>query len=491
MGLRGYDDLRDWLADIEKAGELVRVKAEVDPILEITEITDRESKRPGGGRALLFENVRGSKVPLLINAYGSYKRMTLALGLDDFSQVKDMIGRLLDEEILKKGWMEKLRMAGEFAKAAQVTPKVVGSGSCQEIVLKGDDVDLGLLPILQCWPQDAGRFITFPTVITKDPETGARNVGMYRMQVLDKKTTAMHWQTQKDGAIHSAKSRMRSKRLEVAVAIGVDPATTFCGIVPLPHGVDELMLSGFLRGKRLDLVKCKTIDLEVPASSEIVLEGYVDPEDLRTEGPFGDHTGVYTPPELFPAFHVTCITMRKNPIYITTIVGIPPMEDLYMGKAVEQMFLPILKKQMPELVDMNFPMEGTFNNAVIVSIDKQYPFQARKVAHAVWGLGQLSYTKVVIVVDKTVNVNDISAVTLAVFNNIDPKRDCFFVEGPVDTLNHAAPVRDFGSKMGIDATAKWKEEGYTRVWPEEIKMDEATQTKVTARWAEYGIPEAK
>ncbi len=485
--MRGFGDLREWLAAMERAGELVRVKTEVDPILEITEITDRESKKPGGGKALLFEKVRGSKMPVLINAYGSYKRMALALGLKDFSEAGAMIGKLLDEEILKKGWMEKIQMAGEFAKAAMVMPKVVGSGQCQEIVLKGDDVDLGLLPILQCWPHDAGRFITFPTVITKDPETDARNVGMYRMQVFDKKTTGMHWQTQKDSAIHSAKSRMRSKRLEVAVVIGSDPATTFCGIVPLPFGIDEFILSGFLREKSLELVKCKTINLEVPANAEIVLEGYVDPEDLRDEGPFGDHTGVYTPIEKFPAFHVTCITMRRSPVYITTIVGKPPMEDLYMGKAVEQIFLPILKKQIPELVNMNFPMEGTFNNAVIVSIDKHYPFQARKVAHAIWGLGQLSYTKVVIIVDKTVDVNDISAVTLAVFNNIDPKRDCFFVEGPVDTLNHAAPIRDFGSKMGIDATAKWKEEGYARVWPEEIEMDEATRAKVSARASEYGI----
>lgn len=489
--MRGYNDLQDWMAAMERAGELVRVKAEVDPILEITEITDRESKKPGGGKALLFENVKGSKIPLLINAYGSYERMALAMGVKSFSEVGTMVGRLLKEEVLHQGWGEKLKLAGELAKAAMVFPKTVGSGACQEVVLTGDAVDLGLLPILQCWPHDAGRFITFPSVITRDPETGTRNVGMYRMQVFDKKTTGMHWQTQKDSAIHSAKSRMRSKRLEVAVVIGADPSVTFAGIVPLPFGVDEFMLAGFLRGKRLDLVKCKTIDLEVPANAEIVLEGYVDPEDMREEGPFGDHTGVYTPVELFPAFHVTAITMKKNPVYISTIVGKPPMEDLYMGKAVEQIFLPVLKKQIPELVDMNFLMEGTFNNAVIVSIDKQYPFQARKVAHAIWGLGQLSYTKVVIVVDKTVNVHDVSAVTLAVFNNIDPKRDCFFVEGPVDTLNHAAPVRDFGSKMGIDATAKWKEEGYTRVWPEEIQMDDATKAKVTARAAEYGIPGAK
>jgi 4-hydroxy-3-polyprenylbenzoate decarboxylase len=324
-------------------------------------------------------------------------------------------------------------------------------------------------------------------VFTRDPDTGERNVGVYRMHVYDDKTTGMHWQTQKDGAIHSEKARRLRRKVPAAVVIGADPATVFSGVVPLPFGLDELLFAGFLRNSGVELVRCRTVDLEVPAESEIVLEGTVDPEDLREEGPFGDHTGVYTPVELFPTFHVQCITMRKNPVYLTTVVGKPPMEDYCMGKTIERTFLPILQKQIPEIVDMNFPMEGTFNNAVIISIDKHYPHQAKKVAHAVWGLGQLSFTKVVIVVDARVNVHDLSAVALEVFNNIDPKRDFFFVEGPVDTLNHAAPLRDFGSKVGIDATAKSKEEGYARVWPEEIVMDEATKNRVDGIWNELGI----
>ena len=478
-------NLKEWIQILERHGELVRIKKKVSPLLEITEVTDRVSKNQGP--ALLFENVEGSSVPVLINAFGSYKRMALSLGLKRFSDIGETIGFLLNEDVLKEGLSGKIRLAGEMLKLAQLAPKVVTKAPCQEVVIT-EDIDLFKLPILKCWPKDAARFITLPTVITKDPTTGKRNVGVYRMQVLDQKTTAMHWQTQKDGAVHETKARQRGVRLPVAVAIGADPATVFSGVAPLPYGVDELLFSAFLRRRPVPIVKCRTIDLEVPAESEIVLEGWVDPKDLRPEGPFGDHTGVYTPEELFPAFHVTCITMRKNPIYLTTIVGKPPMEDLYMGKAVERAFLPILKKQLPELVDMNFPMEGTFNNAVIVSLDKQYPFQARKVSHAIWGLGQLSYTKVVIVVDKDVDVHDLSAVSLVVFNNIDPKRDVFFVEGPVDTLNHASPVRDFGSKMGIDATTKWKEEGYERTWPEEIQMDEETKRKVTERWQEYGVP---
>ncbi len=486
---KGFKNLTEFIAALEKAGELIRIQRVVNAELEITEITDRVSKSPNGGKALLFENVRGFKMPVLINAFGSYKRMAMAMGAADIEGAAHRISAFLELKGVPKDFSGKVKLLGQLIDLSHIPPKIVSSGACQEIVLTGDDVDLTKIPILKCWPKDGGPFITLPTVFTKDPETGIRNAGVYRMHVYDKKTTGMHWQTQKDGAIHSDKMRRRSKKLEVAVVIGADPATVFSGIVPLPYGVDELFFSGFLRNAPVELIKCKTIDLEVPAESEIVLEGYVDPADMREEGPFGDHTGVYTPIELFPAFHVKCITMRKNPVYLTTIVGKPPMEDYYMGKAIERTFLPILKKQIPELVDMNFPMEGTFNNAVIVSLDKQYPHQAKKVAHAIWGLGQLSFTKVVIVVDKTVDVHDISAVTLAVFNNIDPKRDIFFVEGPVDTLNHAAPVRDFGSKAGIDATAKWKEEGYTRVWPDEIEMDVETKKKVDGMWKELGIAE--
>jgi len=485
----GFKSLGEFVDALEKAGELVRIEKEIDPVLEITEITDRVSKMKDGGPALLFEHPKGSKIPVLINAFGSYKRMAIAMGSDTIEVAARRISDLLSASHgLPSTFSGKVKLLGQLVDLSRIPPKRVSSGPCQEIVLKGGDVKLSEIPVLQCWPKDAGRFITLPLVCTKDPDTGIRNMGVYRMQVVDDKTCMMHWQTQKDGAIHSEKMRRRQKKMEVAVVIGADPATVFSGVAPLPYGADELLLAGFLRGAGIELVKCKTVDLEVPAEAEIVLEGYVDPEDMRPEGPFGDHTGVYTPIEPFPAFHVTCVTMRKKPVYLTTIVGKPPMEDLYMGKAIERTFLPLLQKQIPELVDMNFPMEGTFNNAVIASIDKAYPHQAKKVAHAIWGLGQLSFTKVVVVVDKSVNVHDISAVALAVFNNIDPKRDLFFVDGPVDTLNHASPQRDYGSKLGIDATSKLKEEGYTRVWPEEIEMDGATKKKVDALWGDLGLP---
>jgi len=483
-----FKNLREFISALEKEGELIRISQPVDPVLEITEITDRVSKMHGGGKALLFENPKGSKMPVLINAFGSYRRMAMAMGCKDIGEAAERINGFLEMKGMPKTFSGKMNLLGKLLDLSKIPPKLVNRGPCQEIVLK-DNVKLSDLPILQCWPRDAGRFITLPLVFTKDPETGERNVGVYRMQVYDDRTTGMHWQTQKDGALHAEKAKRRNKKMEVAVVIGADPATVFSGVAPLPFGVDELFLSGFLRNAPVELVKCQTIDVEVPAESEIVLEGVVDPADLREEGPFGDHTGVYTPVELFPAFHIQCLTMRKNPVYLTTIVGKPPMEDYAMGKAIERTFLPILKKQLPELVDMNFPMEGTFNNAVIVSIDKSYPYQARKVAHAIWGLGQLSFTKVVIVVDKSVDVQDLRAVALSVFNNIDPKRDIFFVEGPVDTLNHAAPVRDFGSKAGIDATMKLKDEGYARVWPEEIAMDEATKKKVDSMWEGLGIKE--
>ena len=478
--MKAFRNLSEFIYALEREGELVRITTEVDPILEITEIADRVSKSPAGGQALFFENVKGSRIPVLINAFGSHKRMAMAMGCESVEEAARRISEFLNLKGIPKGFARKARLLGRLTGLAKIPPKIVARGACQEIILE-KGFSLSDFPILKCWPHDGGRFITLPLVFTKDPETGARNVGVYRLHVYDDRTTGMHWQTQKDGAVHSEKNRRRNRRMEVAVVIGADPATVFSGCAPLPFGVDELFFSGFLRNEPVQLVKCKTINVEVPAESEIVLEGFVDPEDLRPEGPFGDHTGVYTPVELFPTFHIQCLTMRRNPIYLTTIVGKPPMEDYYMGKAIERTFLPVLQKQIPEIVDMNFPMEGTFNNAVIVSIDKNYPYQARKVAHAVWGLGQLSFTKVVLIVDKEVNVHDLSAVALAVFNNIDPKRDLFFVEGPVDTLNHASPVRDFGSKVGVDATAKWKEEGYTRVWPEEIKMDEETKKKVDAK----------
>ena len=471
---------------LERENEIVRISYLVDPVLEITEIVDRVSKSPGGGKALLFENVKGSKHPVLINAFGSFRRMALAMGSNSIEDAAKRIEKLLSLKGVPKNLSGKLNLLGEMVDLSKIPPRLLKSAPCQDIVVR-ENAKLSKFPILKCWPNDGGRFITLPLVITKDPETGERNMGMYRMQVYDDRSTGMHWQTQKDGAIHSEKAKRRGKKMEVAVVIGADPATVFSAVVPLPYGLDELLFAGFIRGAGVELVKCKTVDIEVPAEAEIVLEGTVDPNDLQEEGPFGDHTGVYTPTELFPVFRIQCITHRKNPIYLTTIVGKPPMEDYYMGKAIERTFLPILKKQIPELADMNFPMEGTFNNAVIVSIDKNYPHQAKKVSHAIWGLGQLSLTKVVVVVDKSVDVHDISAVMLAVFNNIDPKRDLSFVEGPVDTLNHASPQRDYGSKVCIDATTKLKEEGYARVWPNEIKMDETTKRIVDGVWKELGI----
>ncbi|MBI3987983.1 MAG: menaquinone biosynthesis decarboxylase, partial [candidate division NC10 bacterium] len=346
---------------------------------------------------------------------------------------------------------------------------------------------LDFLPIIQCWPQDAGRYITFPLVITKDPETGVRNVGTYRMQVFDGRTTAMHWHTHKGGAAHFRKAKRLGKRMEVAVAIGCDPATTFAATLPLPDGVDELLVAGFLRKRSVELVKCETIDLEVPANTEIVLEGYVDPEELRLEGPFGDHTGFYSLADSYPVFHLTCLTHRRDPIYQTIIVGRPPQEDCWMGRAIERIFLPLMRKQLPEVIDFHMPFEGVFHNLMIVSIDKQYPGHARKVMHAIWGLGQAMFTKVIVVVDGDTDVRDLSQVTWRVLNSIDPERDIQFVLGPVETLDHASRFPLYGSKMGIDGTRKWKGEGFTREWPDEIVMDPEVVKLVEKGWKEYGL----
>ena len=409
---KGFKNLREFIECLEKEGELLRISYPVDAELEIAEITDRVSKSKDGGKALLFENVKGSAMPVLINAFGSFRRMALSMGSENIDEAAQKISALLSIKGMPKTFAGKVNLLGQLVDLSKIPPKLVFQAPCQDVVVT-DRARLSKLPILKCWPKDGGRFITMPLVFTKDPETGERNVGMYRMHVYDDTSTGMHWQTQKDGAIHAQKAKRLGKKLDVAVVIGADPATVFSAVVPLPFGLDELLFSGFIRNAPVELVRCKTVDLEVPAESEIVLEGTVDPDDLREEGPFGDHTGVYTPIEFFPVFRIKCITHRKNPVYLTTLVGKPPMEDYYMGKAIERTFLPILQKQIPELVEMNFPMEGTFNNAVIVSIDKAYPFQARKVAHAIFGLGQLSFTKFVIVVDKSVNVHDLSAVALA------------------------------------------------------------------------------
>ena len=546
-----FDDLRQWIAALDRAGELKRIRTEVDPILEIAEITDRVSKmhmrnkkvgapglasaaRPGnhgldspGGPALLFQNIKnhpGSQV--LINQFGSEARMKLALGVNSFDEFADRIRVFMDLKS-PQGFLDKLKMLPLLTEAGKFFPKTVPTGPCKEVI-KRDKFSLLDFPILQCWPQDAGRFITLPCVVTRDPNSGKRNVGMYRLQVYDATTTGAHWQRQKVAAEHYrqalrnsgrtadtttkesapllpsfgrtgnsaavdlmartsggqvlAEANHPSGKMEVAVAIGTDPAVTFSAIVPAPPDVEEYLIAGFLRAAPVELVKCETVDLEVPATSEMVLEGYVNLDELRTEGPFGDHTGFYSLADLYPVFHVQCITHRKDPIYATTIVGKPPMEDAYMGKAVERVFLPLMRLTIPELIDINLPIEGVFHNLMVVSIRKSYPGQARKVMNAIWSLGQAMFTKVIIVVDEDVDVQDLADVTLKVLNHIDPERDIQFTLGPIDSLDHASRLANYGSKMGIDATRKWPTEGFTRPWPDEIVMDAKTKALVDSKW---------
>jgi 4-hydroxy-3-polyprenylbenzoate decarboxylase len=514
-----YNDLRDWIAALDRAGELKKIRTEADPILEITEIADRVSKSRSdkygpGGPALLFQNIKGHPgAQLLINQFGSARRMRLALEVDALDQVADRIRAFMDVKS-PQGFLDKVKMLPMLAEMGKFFPKTVTTGACKEVI-KRDNFSLFDLPILQCWPKDAGRFITLPCVITRDPKTGKRNVGMYRMQVFDERTTGMHWQRQKVAAEHYrdairnaatsanqagaaatavdimarssggsilAEGNRPSGTMEVAVAIGTDPALTFSAIVPAPPDVEEFIIAGFLRQKPVELVKCETVDLEVPADAEIILEGYVNLDELRTEGPFGDHTGFYSLDDQYPVFHITCITHRKDPIYATTIVGKPPMEDGWMGKAVERIFLPLMKLTIPEIIDINLPLEGVFHNLMLVSIRKSYPGQARKVMNAIWSLGQAMFTKCILVVDEDVNVHDIGEVTLKVLNNIDPERDIQFTLGPIDSLDHASRLPNYGSKMGVDATRKWTSEGFARPWPDEITMDAKTKSLVDSRW---------
>jgi len=528
-----YNDLREWIQALETAGELKRVRAEVDPILEITEITDRVSKagRPGrlpnlkpGGPALLFENVKGYPgAQVLINQFGSERRMRLALGVESLDEIAGRMRQLLNLKA-PESFLDKLKMLPQLADMGKLFPTTVGTGPCKEVIKK-DGFSLLDFPVLQCWPQDAGRFITLPCVITRDPRTGKRNVGCYRMQIYDERTAAMHWQRQKVAAEHyrealraaacakveggrpapsaaavdimarssggsllaEGQGQRPAGKLEVAVAVGTEPALTFSAIVPAPPEVEEFIIAGFLRQKPVELVKCETVDLEVPATAEVVIEGYVNLDELRTEGPFGDHTGFYSLEDEYPVLHVTCITHRRNPIYSTTIVGKPPMEDGWMGKAVERIFLPLMRVMLPEIVDVNLPVEGIFHNLMIVSMRKSYPGQARKVMNGIWAMGQAMFTKCIIVVDEDVNVQDLAEVTLKALNHIDPERDIQFTLGPVDSLDHASRLPNYGSKMGIDATRKWKTEGFSRPWPDEILMDEKTKALVDKKWKDLGI----
>ena len=480
-----YNDLRAFITALEENGELKRVTAEIDPVLEIAELADRAVK--SGGPALLCENPTGYSIPVLINAFASMRKMELALEVDSI----DSIAARISEYVAMKtpeGLLGKLKMLPKLAEMGSFFPKEVRSGPVKEVIKK-DGFSLLDYPVLKCWPGDAGRFITLPLVFTKNPETGKRNVGVYRMQVYDERSTGMHWQTHKQGAEHYRRRLAAGKeeRMEVAVAIGADPATMFSGILPLPPDLDEMLFAGFLRSKPVELVKCETVDLEVPAHAEIVLEGYVTLGELKTEGPFGDHTGFYSLEDDFPVFHVTCVTQREKPIYATTIVGPPPMEDYYMGKAIERAFLPLMRLQIPELVDINMPAEGIFHNLMIVSIRKSYPLQARKVMNAVWGLGQAMFTKCIVVVDDDVDIQNLSEVTWKVLNNIDPERDFQFTMGPIDQLDHSSRLPNYGSKVGIDATRKWPEEGFHRPWPGVLKMDASVKKRVDGICKQLGI----
>jgi len=483
-----YTDLRDFITRLEREGELVRVKHPVSADLEITEIADRVVK--SGGPALLFENVVGSSMPVLINHYGSMRRMAMALGADSLDEIGSRIESLMRPEA-PGSFIEKLMMLPKLAKLASAFPKTVKSAPCQEVVRVGDEATLDFLPVMKCWPADGGPFITLPMVFTKDPDTGTRNVGMYRMHVYDSRTTGMHWHVHKVGARHYAEYERRNQRMEVAVALGGDPAITYAATAPLPEDFDEMIFAGFLRKTPVEMVGCKTIDMQAPANCEVVLEGYVDPHERRVEGPFGDHTGYYSPADEYPVFHLTCVTHRKNPIYPATIVGKPPMEDCYLGKATERIFLPLVRSQLPEIVDMNLPVEGIFHNLAFVSIKKRYPMQARKVVHALWGLGQMMLTKIIAVFDEEVDIQNVSEVLWRLGGNIDPKRDIFFSEGPVDVLDHAAPHSLYGSKMGIDATRKIEGEEHFRPWPEDIKMSQDVVKRIDAIWAELGIDKGR
>ncbi len=481
-----FDDLREFIGELERHGELKRIPFEVDPYLEITEFADRSVKE--GGPALLFERPKGSKVPLLINAFASMRRMELALGVRNIEEVAHRIAGFLEMQ-KPEGWLDKLKMLPKLAEAAAMFPKTVSKAACKEMVRR-EKFSLGYFPILHCWPGDAGRFITLPMVFSMDPETGKRNCGVYRMQVFDGQTTGMHWQKHKHGAEHYRRLVAHGKemRMPVAVAIGSDPATMYSAILPLPPGIDEMMFAGFLRGKSVEMVKCETSDLEVPANSEIVLEGYLNLGELRREGPFGDHTGFYSLDDDYPVFHIECITHRKNPIYAATIVGPPPMEDYYMGKAVERIFLPLMRMQLPEIRDVCMPAEGVFHNLMLLSIRKSYPGQARKVMHAIWGLGQAMFSKCIVVVDEDVDVQNVREVAWKALNNIDPQRDIEFSMGPIDSLDHASRLPNYGSKMGIDATTKWASEGFARRWPNVIEMPAEVVKRVNELWKRAGLP---
>src|SRR5688572_15590495 len=499
-----YKSYRDFLERLEKAGELTRIAALTATELEITEIADREMKKPGGGKALLFEkptvNGTPSSFPLAINTLGSFRRMALSMEAESIDAVAAELGSLLKAKP-PTSFKEAAKLLTTALELRHARPKMVKEAACQEVVkmfdapekasawpdapncLRGETArsfpTLLDLPIQQCWPMDGGRFITLPCVVTKDPDTGERNVGMYRMQVYDERSTGMHWQLQKVGARHGRRYYESGTRMPVSVFLGGDPVYPFCATAPLPDGMDEFLLAGYLRRKSVELVKCLTNDLEVPANADFVLEGYVDPsEPLRMEGPFGDHTGYYSLPEPYPVFHITAITHRRDAMYPATIVGIPPMEDFYIGSASVLLFMPIFRMNFPEIVDIALPAEGVFHNMVFVSIKKIYPMQAFKIMHGLWGMGQMMFSKYIVVVDHHVDVHNTSEVLFHLCANTDPQRDAIFTKGPSDVLDHATPALAIGSKLGIDATKKLRGEGFTRDWPPLIKMSDEVRRRI-------------
>ena len=487
------DTLRAFVDALDEAGELVRITTPVSLDRELCEIADRVMKQAGGGKALLFErpvlvNGRPSEYPVGINLFGSMRRMAMSLGVDDLDQIGARITNLLELKV-PEGLVAKLALLPRLLEVGRFPPRRrSGSPPCQDIVFRDDDVDLDRLPLMKCWPDDGGAYITFPMVITRDPKRGIRNVGMYRIMQTGRTTLAMHWQRHKVGAAHWREMAERGERMPVCIALGADPPSMYSASAPLPPTVDEFLFAGFLRGKPVSLTKAITCDLEVPAEADFVIEGYIDPaEALVTEGPFGDHTGFYSLADLYPQVHVTAITMRKQPIFPATIVGRPPMEDFYLGHATERIFLPLLKLTIPEIVDYHMPAEGIFHNLVFVSIRKEYPGQAYKVMNALWGQGLMSLAKVLIVVDDWVNVRDTREAWWVALNNIDPQRDARFTMGPMDVLDHSSRAFTYGSKIGLDATRKLPEEGFTREWPDVITMDAATKRKVDAMWSELGL----
>ena len=512
----------DFLTELERDGELARVKARVSPVLEIAGIADRMSKSPAphgnreldkspaaalGGKALLFENVEGSDIPVAINTFGSYYRINKALGTQTLSALADRVQQLVKPEI-PTTLLEKMKRLPDLMKMASFPPRSVRNGICQQVVLEGEKADLTRLPLIQCWPLDGnldsgqvfdreaaskvsergtGRYITLGGIFTRDPDTGDRNIGMYRVQLYGPRKCAMHWHMHHDGARHFRMYQSRGQKMPLAIVLGGEPVLAYSATAPLPPGVEELLFAGFLNGRGIELVPCRTIDLEVPANAEIVIEGFVDPVEKLMEGPFGDHTGFYSLADWYPAFHVTAITHRKNPVYPTTIVGKPPMEDYFLGKATERIFLPLLRMLIPDILDYSLPIAGVFHNCVFVKIRKEYPFQARRVMHAIWGAGQMAFTKFIVVVDEHVNVHDEQDVLFHLFSNCDPQRDSEIAHGPMDILDHASPEMGAGSKMGFDATVKFPAEGKVRAWPKELEFDAATRQVVEKRWREYGL----